>query len=69
MVMIPENIILTRGNCQKQEYLDRKQERGKEKNKHYTDNRRLWIQAFAPDERSLVEFKDEMLWDFMMHNL
>ena len=22
---------------------------------------RLWIQAYAPDKRSIVEFKDEML--------
>ena len=29
--------------------------------KYYTDKLRLWIQAYTPDKRSLVEFKNEML--------
>ena len=28
---------------------------------YYTDKMKLWIQAYAPDKRSLVEFKNEML--------
>ena len=38
----------------KQEYLDRKQESGEDTNEYYTDNKRLWIQAYAPSKRSLV---------------
>ena len=45
----------------KQEYLDSKQESYKDTREYYTDKRRLWIQAYAPDKRSLIEFKDEML--------
>ena len=33
----------------------------KDTREYYTDKRRLWIQAYAPDKRSLIEFKDEML--------
>ena len=43
--------------CRKQEYLDRKQESGKDTKEYYTDKMRL----FASGKRSLVEFKDEML--------
>ena len=45
----------------KQEYLVRKQERDEDPRKYCTDKMRLWIQAYAPDIKSLVEFKDEML--------
>ena len=45
----------------KQEYLVRKQERDEDPRKYCTDKMRLWIQAYDPDKRSLVEFKDEML--------
>ena len=46
---------------QKQEYLDRKQERGEDTREYYTDKRKLQIQEYAPDKRRMVEFKDEML--------
>ena len=39
---------------QKQEYVDRKQESGEDTKEYYTDNKRLWIQAYAPSKRSLV---------------
>ena len=47
--------------CWKQEYLDRKQESGKDTKEYYIDKMRIWIQAYSSGKRSLVEFKDEML--------
>jgi len=41
----------------KQEYLNRKQESGE----YYIDMGKVWLQAYASDKRSLVEFRDEML--------
>ena len=46
---------------QKQEYLAREQERDEDTREYYTDKRRLWLQAYPSDKRSLIEFKDEML--------
>ena len=46
---------------QKQEYLARKQGRDEDPSKYYTDNIWLWEKAYAPNKRSLVEFKNEML--------
>ena len=45
----------------KQEYLDRKQESGEDTREYYTSKETLFLQAYAPDKRSLVEFKDKML--------
>ena len=45
----------------KQEYLDRKQESGEDTREYYTAKEELWLQAYAPNKRSLVEFMDEML--------
>ena len=41
--------------------LDRKQESGEDTREYYTAKEKLWLHAYAPDKRSLVEFKDEML--------
>ena len=46
---------------QKQEYLDRKQESGEDTKEYYAAKEQLWLQAYAPNKRNLVEFKDEML--------
>ena len=46
---------------QKQEYLDRKQESGEDTREYYADKEELWLQVYAPNKRSLVEFKDEIL--------
>ena len=45
----------------KQEYMTRKQGRNEDPRKYYTDKMRLWIQAYAPARRSLVEFKTAMI--------
>ena len=45
----------------KQEYLVRKQESDEDIREYYSDKMRSWIQAYAPDKRSIVEFKDEIL--------
>lgn len=45
----------------KQEYIARKQERNKDPWNYYTDKLRLWVQAYPPAKRSLVEFKNAML--------
>ena len=45
----------------KLEYLARKQTRNEDARKYYTDKLRLWVQAYAPARRSLVEFKTAML--------
>ena len=41
---------------QKHEYTARNQGRNEDPKKYYTDNLRLWIQAYGPAKRSLVEF-------------
>ena len=46
---------------QKQEYLARKQGRDEDLSKYYTDKKCLWEKTYAPNKRSLVEFKNEML--------
>ena len=45
----------------KLEYLARKQSRNVDARKYYTDKLILWVQAYAPARRSLVEFKTAML--------
>ena len=45
----------------KQENLDRKQESGEDTKKYYAAKEELWLQVYAANKRSLVEFKDEML--------
>ena len=45
----------------KQDYLARKQGRNEDPRKFYTVNQRLWVQAYAPAKKSLVEFKNAML--------
>ena len=45
----------------KQEYMDRKQESGVDTREYYTAKEELWLQAYTPDKRSLVKFKNEML--------
>ena len=45
----------------KMEYLARKQSRNEDTRKYFTDKLRLWVQAYAPARRSLVEFKTAML--------
>ena len=45
----------------KQEYTARKQGRNEDPGKYYTDKLRLWIQAYVPAKRSLVEFKNAMI--------
>ena len=45
----------------KMEYPSRKQSRNEDARKYYTDKLRLWVQAYAPAKRSLVEFKNAML--------
>ena len=44
--------------AEKQEYLYWSQEHDEE---YFTDKLSLWIQAYTPDKRSLIEFKNEML--------
>ena len=45
----------------KQEDLARKLESYEDTREYHTHKMRLWIQAYAPKKKSLVEFKDEML--------
>ena len=45
----------------KMEYLARKQFKNEDVRKYYTDKLRLWVQAYAPARRSLVDFKTAML--------
>ena len=44
-----------------QEYLSRKQESGEDTREYNAAKEELWLQAYAPNKRNLVEFKDEML--------
>ena len=45
----------------KMEYLQRKQLRNEDARQYYTDKLRLFVQAYPPARRSLVEFKTNML--------
>ena len=45
----------------KLEYLARKQARNEDARKYYIDKLRLWVQAYGPAWRSLIEFKTTML--------
>ena len=45
----------------KQEYNARKQTKNEDPRKYFTDKMRLWVQAYPPVKRSLVEFKNVML--------
>ena len=57
--------------CQKkkQEYLSRSQEHDEDTRDNYTDKLSLWIQANTPDNRSLVELKNEMLMELYEEEL
>ena len=43
------------------EYLQRRQARNEDARQYYTDKLRLFVQAYPPAWRSLVEFKTSML--------
>ena len=45
----------------KMEYLTRRQARNEDARQYYTDKLRLFVQAYPPARRSLVEFKNAML--------
>ena len=45
----------------KMEYLQRRQARNEDARQYYTDKLRLFMQAYPPARRSLVEFKTDML--------
>ena len=45
----------------KMEYLQRRQMRNEDARQYYTDKLRLFVQAYPPARRSLVEFKTNML--------
>ena len=45
----------------KMEYLQRRQMRNEDARQYYTDKLRLFVQAYPPARRSLVEFKMDML--------
>ena len=45
----------------KMEYLQRRQARNEDARQYYTDKLRLFVQAYPPARRSLVEFKTSML--------
>ena len=45
----------------KMEYLQRRQARNEDARQYYTDKLRLFVQAYPPAQRSLVEFKTSML--------
>ena len=45
----------------KMEYLQRRQSRNEDARQYYTDKLRLFMQAYPPARRSLVEFKTDML--------
>ena len=45
----------------KMEYLDSRQARNEDARQYYTDKLRLFVQAYPPARRSLVEFKNNML--------
>ena len=55
--------------AEKQEYLSRSQEHDEDTRDNYTDKLSLWIQAYAPDNRSLVELKNEMLMELYEEEL
>ena len=44
-----------------EEYLQRRQARNEDARQYYTDKLRLFVQAYPPARRSLVEFKTKML--------
>jgi len=44
-----------------EEGLAKKLESDEDTREYHTHKIRLWIQAYAPNKKSLVEFKDEML--------
>ena len=43
------------------DYLQRRQLRDEDARQYYTDKLRLFVQAYPPARRSLVEFKTNML--------
>ena len=43
------------------EYLQQRQLRNEDARRYYTDKLRLFVQAYPPSQRSLVEFKRNML--------
>ena len=45
----------------KMEYLQRRQARNEDARQYYTDKLRLYVQAYPPARRSLVEFRTNML--------
>ena len=45
----------------KMEYMAKRQARNEDARQYYTDKLRLFVQAYPPARRSLVEFKNSML--------
>ena len=49
------------------EYLQRRQARNEDARQYYTDKLRLFMQAYPPAQRTLVEFKTSMFLGLYMN--